>query len=159
MIAGATDPTTGQVDTGALANQLATPSAQGTKLGAFSSGTYVRTTGQTATDAQGNAWVQVAGPDSSRHAVIGWVAAQYVTPHPQGGEDANGRIDQTLRSQGYVAVSVQPGDTIDGIAARYSMDPAQAVVVNDGHIIDPNLIFPGDTVYLPGRPSAGRPVS
>jgi hypothetical protein len=109
-------------------------------------------------DAQGHEWVQVTGPDSDRQTVTGWVAAQYVRPHAQGGEDATGRIDQTLRSRGYIAVTVQPGDTIDDIAARYGTDPTQAVAVN-GHIIDPNLIFPGDTVYLPGRPRATRSIS
>jgi acyl dehydratase len=82
-----------------------------------------------------------------------------VTPHAQGGEDATGRVDQTLRGQGYVPVMVHPGDTIDGIAARYGKDPTQAVVVNDGHIIDPNLIFPGDTVYLRSGPLAIRPAA
>jgi hypothetical protein len=135
------------------------PDMHAAKLGAFSSGTFVQTTGQTAVDAQGHTWVQVTGPDFARQTVTGWVAAQYVTPHAQGGEDATGRIDQTLRSQGYIGVKVQPGDTIDGIAARYSKDPTQAVVVNNGHIIDPNLIFPGDTVYLQGGPLAMRPAA
>ena len=130
-------------------NVRVAPGVQAAKLGAFSSGTFVQTTGRTALDAQGRQWVQVTGPDNDRQTVTGWVAAQYVTPHAQGGEDTAGRIDQTLRSRGYTAVTVQPGDTIDGIAARYGRDPARAVVVNNGHIIDPNLIFPGDTVYLP----------
>jgi Bacterial SH3 domain/LysM domain len=130
------------------------PSVHAGKLGAFTSGTFVETTGQTAVDAGGRGWVQVTGPDTDRQTVTGWVAAQYVTPHPQGGENATGRIDQTEEGQGYIAVTVRSGDTIDGIAARYGKDPTQAVVVNDGHIIDPNLIFPGDTVYLPsGAPA------
>jgi hypothetical protein len=132
------------------------PDINAAKIGAFSSGTFVETTGQTAVDARGHAWVQVTGPDSGRKTVTGWVATQYVTPHAQGGEDATGRIDQTLRGRGYIAVTVRPGDTIDGIAARYGRDARQAVAVNDGHIIDPNLIFPGDTVYLPGAPPATR---
>jgi hypothetical protein len=131
------------------------PSVNAAKLGAFTSGTFVEATGQNAVDARGDTWVQVTGPDSDRRTVTGWVAAQYVTPHPQGGENATGRIDQIEQGQGYIAVTVRPGDTIDGIAARYGKDPAQAVVVNDGHIIDPNLIFPGDTVYL----SSGAPAT
>jgi LysM domain len=107
-------------------------------------------------DARGHSWVQVTGPDSDRRTVTGWVAAQYVTPHPQGGENATGRIDQAEQGQGDIAVTVRPGDTIDGIAARYGKDPAQAAVVNNGHIIDPNLIFPGDTVYLASGTPATR---
>jgi hypothetical protein len=137
-------------------NVRAGPDVHAAKLGAFSSGTFVQTTGRTALDPQGHEWVQVTGPDSDRQTVTGWVAAQYVTPHAQGGENATGRIDQTLRGQGYIAVTVQPGDTIDGIAARYGIDPTQAIAVNDGHIIDPNLIFPGDTVYLPNDSTANR---
>lgn len=99
--------------------------------------------------------MQVTGPDSDRQTVTGWVEGQYVTPHPRGGEDATGRIDQTLLGPGYIAVTVRPGDTIDRIAAQYGKKPEQAVVLNDGHIIDPSLIFPGDTVYLPSGSSFG----
>lgn len=132
------------------------PGVQASKLGAFSSGTFVQTTGKTGTDVQGNQWVQVTGPISDRQTMTGWVEAQYVMPHARGGENATGRVDQTLRGRGYTPVTVHPGDTIDGIATRYGKDPAQAVVVNDGHIIDPNLIFPGDAVYLPSEEMANQ---
>jgi hypothetical protein len=140
-------------------NLRSAPGMHAGKLGAFSGGTFVQTAGKTATDAQGNRWVQVNGPVSDRQTMTGWVEAQYVTPHAQGGENATGRIDQTLRGQGHIATTVHPGDTIDGIAGRYGKDPAGAIVVNNGHIIDPNLIFPGDTVYLPARPPTSRAIS
>ena len=128
-------------------NIHSTPNTRGGKLGAFTSGTFVQTAGQRAVDAHGNQWVRVTGPDAARKSVTGWVEAKYVTPHAQGGENATGRIDQSLR--GYIPITVRPGDTVDGIAGRYGKDPGQAVAVNQGHVIDPNLIFPGDTVYLP----------
>jgi len=128
------------------------PNTEAGRLGAFTSGTFVHTSGQRAVDAQGNQWVRVSGPDSDRKSVTGWVEAKYVTPHADGGENASGRIDRSLRGSGYVPVTVRPGDTVDGIAARYGKDPEQAVAVNHGHIIEPDLIFPGDTVYLPSGP-------
>jgi len=116
--------------------------------GTYSEGTFLATDGTIVTDPQGTKWLRVTGPDTDRKTVQGWVAAQYVAPHNAGAENATGRVDQSLRNQGYIAVEVQPGDTVDSIAARYGVDPSTAVAVNQGHVIDPNLIFAGDTIYV-----------
>jgi hypothetical protein len=132
-------------------NIRSAPGTDARKIAAFTSGTFLQATGRSATDASGHRWVEVSGPDQARDTVRGWVDARYVTPHASGGEDATGRVDTTLRSEGYRPVTVRSGDTLDGIAAAHGADPSRAVVVNNDHVIDPNLIFPGDTVYLPSR--------
>ena len=131
-------------------NIRAEPGVDQRVLGAADSGTFLHATGQSRRDAAGHTWLQVKGPDADHHSQAGWVDASYVTIHRSGGEDATGRINE-LRRQGYVAVRVRPGDTLGELAARHGVRPSDGVAVNNGHIIDPNLIFPGDTVYLPRK--------
>jgi N-acetylmuramoyl-L-alanine amidase len=51
---------------------------------------------------------------------------------------------------GYV---VRPGDTVDGLAARYGVTPAAIVAAN--HLSDPNRIYAGRTLIIPTAPSPG----
>ena len=63
------------------------------------------------------------------------------------------RYNPALTGPQYLAVMVEPGDTLASIAARYDTDLAETEKLND-QIADPNVIYPGDTVYL--RKSAER---
>ncbi len=131
------------------------PSTDGTKISAFQNGTFVQATGQTETDAQGRQWVEVRGLDASDHVVQGWVAGDYLAAHPEGAMDETGRINPDLEEQGYEAHTVVPGDTIWDLARRDGADFQDMVQLNQDHLINPGLIFPGDTVYIPGT---GHPV-
>lgn len=48
--------------------------------------------------------------------------------------------------------TVQPGDTLVGIALRYNLNLAELILTND--LANPNLIFPGQELILPGAPPA-----
>lgn len=55
-----------------------------------------------------------------------------------------------------IAVTVQPGDTLSGIAAQYGT--TYQTLAADNHIANPNLIFAGQTVDVPtGGVSAPAP--
>ena len=64
---------------------------------------------------------------------------------------AGGRIDPNLVAQGYKTVKVEPGDSIAGIAIRNHVIVSATIALNAEHIVYPNLIFPGDIIYLPER--------
>ncbi len=53
---------------------------------------------------------------------------------------------------GSFSYTVQPGDTLVGIALRYNLNLAELILTND--LANPNLIFPGQTLILPGAPPA-----
>lgn len=137
-------------------NVRETPEAAGDKISAFQSGTFLQPTGQQATDAQGNQWIEVTGLDANDKHVQGWVSAQYVQTHAAGAMDDTGRINPDLDKQGYSTHTVVPGDTIWDVAKREGVDFQEMVALNSDHLIDPNLIFPGDTLYIPGT---GHPVA
>ena len=132
-------------------NIRAEPGTDAKVLGPAYSGTFLQATGQTRTDAQGREWVEVHGPDMFRTEQKGWVASEYVERHEEGAmAEGAGRINE-LRQAGYVPITVREGDTISGIALKNGVDPSKAVTVNNGHVIDVDRIYPGDTVYIPGR--------
>jgi len=126
------------------------PGTEGAPVGVLQHGTFAQPTGERATDATGREWVEVRSSDDRDRPVQGWVAAEYTAPHPAGAMDATGRINPELEAAGYREVPVAPGDTIWDIARREGTDFQETVALNSDHVIDPNLIFPGDTVYLPG---------
>jgi len=71
--------------------------------------------------------------------------------------NATGRFEPSLQKQGYEAVTVGPGDSLALIAARYDANLTEMIRLNEGHILNPRLIYPGDTVYLPKTNTAARP--
>lgn len=131
-------------------NLRAEPSADATRAGVLYHGTFVQPTGEVATDAAGREWVQVNGPDVNDRPVTGWVAREFTAAHSEGAMDATGRVNPDLAAAGHRGVPVQPGDTIWSIAQANGADTRETVALNSGHLIDPNMIFAGDTVYLPG---------
>ena len=136
-------------------NVRETPSVTGHKISAFQNGTFLQPTDQSATDRKGNHWIEVTGLDANDKHLQGWVNAAYVGPHKVGAMSDTGRINPDLEKQGYQTRTVKPGDTIWDVAHREGVNFQDMVKLNSAHLIDPNLIFPGDTLYIPGT---GHPV-
>ncbi len=130
------------------------PGGDAERSGVLYHGTFAQPTGQTATDAAGKPWIEVSSTDVNDRPITGWVAEEYTRPHPEGAMDATGRINPDLQASGYREVKVQQGDTVWDIARREGTDFQETVALNQDHLIDPNMIFAGDTVYVPGT---GRP--
>ncbi len=132
------------------------PSTSAAKEGAIFSGSFVHATGKTSTDASGNTWFQVSGTDMNDDPVEGWVEARYLAQHPQGALRGTGRIEPSQGPPAYRPVVVQPGETVFGIAQENGVPVSALENSNRQHIIDPNLIFPGDVIYVPtGEPPRG----
>lgn len=140
-------------------NVRAEPDADAARNGILSHGTFAQPTGQTATDAEGRNWIEVSSTDTNDRPVTGWVAQEYTEPHPEGAMDATGRINPELEAADYREVKVAEGDTVWDIAKREGVDFQETVALNQDHLIDPNMIFSGDTVYVPGtgRPPVAEP--
>lgn len=61
-----------------------------------------------------------------------------------------GRLDADLeKNRDYYGISVEPGQTLGGLAIRHGVGVEEVVMLNIGHIGDPNSLAPGDRVYLP----------
>jgi hypothetical protein len=122
-------------------------------IGVLREGSFVETTGrQRTSDGVSFDQVQLAdGKDA-------WIAGAYLGAAPPSGalNSSGGRYDPKLARAGLRAVVVRPGDTIWGIAAFHDVSPSATIALNKGHIEDPNLIFPGDVIYLPTT-AAQRP--
>ena len=141
-------------------NLRGTPSADGERVSVFQNGTFLQDSGERVTDAHGREWARVSGPDVNDQPVEGWVPTAYVEPHPEGAMDEAGRVNPDLQGQGYQAHRVRDGDNLWDLARHYGVDFQNMVMLNDEHVIDPSLIFDGDTVYIPGtaNPPAPAPV-
>ncbi|MFA5123960.1 LysM peptidoglycan-binding domain-containing protein, partial [Zavarzinia sp.] len=131
------------------------PSFDGSRLSTLRNGTFVDATGQRRIDGNGDEWLEVQGRGIDGQPVTGWVNGRYLQRNETGEMGPNGRINPELESQGYQAVEVRDGETVWDIARRNGVDPQEAVRLNSGHLIDPNMIFAGDKVYIPG--TAARP--
>ena len=59
-------------------------------------------------------------------------------------------VVQTQTSQDLI-YTVQPGDTLLLVALKYNLNPAEIALVNQ--LPNPNLIFPGQQLVLPGIPA------
>jgi LysM repeat protein len=79
----------------------------------------------------------------------GWVDSRYLELHPEGAEGATGREDPTLAKEGYQSVTVVDNQTLGEIAEEYGVSLSSLENINDGFIVNPSLIYPGDQVYLP----------
>lgn len=112
-------------------------------------GSFVEETGERARDAAGNEWVPVSGYGTDGEIHQGWVLSTLVTPHADGAMGEAGRINPALEGAGLDSVIVDTGDTIRLIATTNERDVVETVMLNMDHILDPDIVFPGDTVYLP----------
>jgi hypothetical protein len=124
---------------------LASPSTGAAPVGVFHEGTFVLWAGTQHIDARGNQWLLVSGPGAR-----GWVEARLLELHPEGAEGSTGRIDPTLaREAGLEAVTVLAGETLSQIAQDSHVDLQTILDLVRPYIVNPDKIFPGDTVYVP----------
>ncbi|WP_163266856.1 DUF4781 domain-containing protein [Chelativorans alearense] len=117
-------------------------------------GSFIHETGERETDDEGNEWLAVTGFGWDGQQYEGWVDASFVAPHEEGAQDADGRFNPQLESEGYQWVSVEPGQSIGSIARSRSADVADTIVLNMDHIHDPHLIYAGDRIYMPQSATA-----
>ena len=79
---------------------------------------------------------------------VKWVRA----PGDVGSRDVGAVLTSATTSSTY---TVQAGDTLDSIAAKFSTTYENLAAIN--HISDPNLIYPGQIIQLVGNPQAAQP--
>ena len=72
--------------------------------------------------------------------------------------DETGRINPTLEGSGLREVTVVQDDNLWNLAHEYGYDFQEVLALNSEHLIDPSLIFAGDTIYLPEVVNAPEPV-
>ncbi len=135
------------------ANVRAAPGVDAPAVSTLRHGEPVLQTGPSQVDADGERWIPVVGRDQGRRSVTGFVREDLVVSHAAGDKGPEGRFDPGLERQGYFAVEVQRTDTLRDICLRHgvSEDEIDDVIALNHQIIDPDLIYPGDTVYLPQR--------
>ena len=131
----------------------------GERTSVFQAGTFLQPTGEPVLDAEGEAWIPVRGTDLNDDPVQGWVAGRHLRPHDgaEGAMDATGRTNPSLEAQGYAEIQARDGDNLWDLARRHGVPFEAMVGLNDEHLIHPNLIFEGDTVYVPGTAGAVAP--
>ena len=125
-------------------NVRTAPATTAPVSGEFHEGTFVESNGTVVSDSSGNQWLQVSGPGGT-----GWVEGQFLAVHPEGSEDPTGRYDPTLAQAGYKSVVVLDHESLSQIAARSGVDLDSVEGLDGRYILNPNEIFPGDTVYIP----------
>ncbi|TIO33268.1 DUF4781 domain-containing protein [Mesorhizobium sp.] len=129
-------------------NVRAGPGQQADVITVLEPGTLAQQTGGPS-NANDGAWLPIEGYGVDEKLHDGWVAAEYVEPHPQGSRNAHGRTNPALEAQGYRWVDARPGQSIGLIARSRSADVAKTVALNMDHIRRPEAIFEGDRIYLP----------
>ncbi|AGT08889.1 LysM peptidoglycan-binding domain-containing protein [Paracoccus aminophilus] len=132
---------------------------EGESRAILQNGTFLRDQGERQTDASGQDWIKVSATDLDDKPVEGWVRADLTGAHSSatGAMDGSGRINPTLEHQRYDAVTVQDDDNLWNIATEHGIDPQELIALNRDHLLNPSLIFKGDTVYLPGTARGPEP--
>ena len=132
----------------------------GEAQGLLQNGTFLRDRGGRQTGADGREWIEVTGTDLNDRPVSGWVAADYVAGHDsaKGAMDATGRVNPSLEHDRYAAITVQKDDNLWDLARQHGVDPQEMIALNRDHLINPSLIYAGDTVYLPGTAKGPEPL-
>ncbi|SMO45749.1 DUF6973 domain-containing protein [Paracoccus laeviglucosivorans] len=139
------------------ANIRTAPDGDG--AGIAQNGTFLRDQGERQTGADGQEWIKVSGTDLNDAPVQGWVRADLVQPHSsaKGAMDETGRTNPSLEHERYDAVTVEKDDNLWDLAQKHGVDPQEMVALNRDHLLNPSLIFKGDTVYLPGTARGPKP--
>ncbi|MDO5621583.1 MAG: LysM peptidoglycan-binding domain-containing protein [Paracoccus sp. (in: a-proteobacteria)] len=134
-------------------------SPEGESLGVVQSGSFLRDEGSRQTDAQGQEWMQVSGTDSKDAPVSGWVRADLLQAHSSatGAMDGEGRINPTAEYNRMDRITVQQDDNLWNLAQEHGWDYQETLAANQDHLINPSLIFKGDTVYVPGSARGPEP--
>lgn len=123
----------------------------GAPLGVTQNGSFLRHDGTRQTDAAGQDWLSVTGTDQFDKPVSGWVRADLVKSHDsaRGAIDDTGRYSPSLEHQRHDTYHVEKDDNLWSLAQKNGWDPQEVVNLNRDHLLNPSLIFKGDTVYLP----------
>ncbi len=131
----------------------------GERTSVFQNGTFLTQTGEAVADAEGRQWIPVSGTDVSDAQVAGFVQADYTRPHDGalGAMDATGRTNPTLANQRYDTHQVVQDDNLWDLSRKLGIDFDEMLALNRDHIIAPELIFAGDTVYIPGTARGPAP--
>ena len=140
-----------QVQPAEGAKLRSTPSVSPDNLvGVVSSGSFLNGQGATKVDAERKTWVKVSGFDRSDQPVAGWVRSDMLKPFDKdvGDNDAAGRIKPQREQTGQAKRIVVQDDNLWHLAHDYQQDFEQLLAANP-HLLDPNLVFAGDSVYLP----------
>ncbi|MEM9438871.1 MAG: LysM domain-containing protein [Pseudomonadota bacterium] len=132
----------------------------GDRTAVFQNGTFLRRVGGNVVAADGSIWVPVTGTDHFDQQVEGFVNADYVRSHSSatGAMADTGRINPSLEYERFDKITVVTHDSLWDLAAGQGIDFVELVALNQDHIIDPDLIFAGDTVYVPGTAKGPDPV-
>ena len=134
--------------------------AGGERVSVAQSGTFLRDTGAREADANGQEWMKVTGTDVNDAAVEGWVRADLLVPFDstKGAMDATGRVNPTAEANRMDEVRVVKDDNLWNLARANGWDFDETLAANR-HLIDPALIFAGDTVYVPGSAKGPPPAT
>ncbi|MDO5289366.1 MAG: SH3 domain-containing protein [Pseudomonadota bacterium] len=134
-------------------NVRSSPTTEGdNKVTKVQSGSYLGGTSETKLDNNGDKWVQVRGRDEHNKVVEGWVRGDTLKVYDKryGDNNATGRVNPTLEKAGRDKVIAQQNDNLWSLAAEHDQDFDKLLATNP-HLLDPRLIFKGDSVYLPDR--------
>lgn len=124
----------------------------GKKLGTIQQGSFVTETGEKAIkDKDGKEWRAVSGTDENDKPIKGWVRGDLLKEHsPElGAMDGQGRINPTRERENYDEVKIRKDDNLYNIAKEHGWDYKDTLAANKDHITRPELVFAGDTVYVP----------
>ena len=122
------------------------------KVAIVQSGSFLDGTGETKVDKDGYTWIKVNGRDQEDKMVEGWVRGDNLKSYDKrfGDNDATGRVNPALEKKDQDKIIVKQDDNLWNLAAKHDQDFDKLLAANP-HLLDPNLIFKGDSVYLPGR--------
>jgi LysM repeat protein len=146
-------PTHWQVQPFEGVNVRSSPTTQGdNKVAIVQSGSFLDGTGETQKDQDGYTWIKVHGRDQEDKMVDGWVRSDNLKSYDKryGDNDASGRVNPAREQSGQNKIVVQQDDNLWNLAAQYGQDFDQMLAANP-HLLDPSLVFKGDSVYLPSR--------
>lgn len=102
-------------------------------------------------DDQGNEWIKVRSFPSDNGSQEGWVMAEHVSEQDVGAmAEDGGRLNPELEGN-HTVVIAEPNQSMGGIALREGYGVMEVVELNMAHIVDPNVIYPRDRIYLPER--------
>jgi LysM domain len=108
------------------------PGVTARRKGEFEEGALVEMISDRHAAVDGEAWIEVSGRNSNGARLQGWVAKAFLTPY----------------RQGYLTVTVRPGDTMSLIALEHGVGLSYLKALNADHISDPNLLYPGAVLYI-----------
>ncbi|MFT4195333.1 LysM peptidoglycan-binding domain-containing protein, partial [Ottowia sp.] len=147
------DPTHWQVQPFHGVNVRSSPTTDAdNKVAIVQSGSFLDGTGETKVDKDGYTWIKVNGRDQEDKMVEGWVRGDNLKAYDKryGDNDATGRVNPALEKKDQDKIIVKHDDNLWNLAAKHGQDFDKLLAANP-HLLDPNLIFKGDSVYLPGR--------